>query len=116
MSSTHQPCVFCEIAAGRSPATVVRRWADALAIVPLNPVTDGHLLVIPHQHVTNAATAPLVTATTVMHAASLLAESGRQANLIANVGPDATQTVFHLHWHIVPRTAGDGLRLPWSAN
>ncbi|MBR8745144.1 HIT family protein [Nocardiopsis sp. MG754419] len=111
---TVSPCVFCEITQGRAPATVVRRWADALAIVPLNPVTEGHLLVLPIQHVSDATTAPAVTAMTVMHAATLLAESGRPANLIANVGREATQSVFHLHWHIVPRTASDGLRLPWS--
>ncbi|MFE1081729.1 HIT family protein [Nocardiopsis alba] len=107
-------CVFCNIAAGTAPATVVRRWADALAIVPLNPVTDGHLLIIPTQHVANAATSPVVTGLAAMHAASLLAETGQQANLITSIGPNASQTVFHLHWHLVPRSAGDGLTLPWT--
>ncbi|XKK37264.1 HIT family protein [Nocardiopsis sp. ARC36] len=114
MTPTSSPCVFCDIATEKAPATIVRRWADALALVPLNPITEGHLLVIPTQHITNAATSPLVTGLMAMHAASLLAESGRQANLITSVGPFATQTVFHLHWHLVPRTADDELTLPWT--
>jgi histidine triad (HIT) family protein len=46
-----EDCVFCRIAAGDAPATIVRAWPDALAIVPLGPVTPGHILVIPKAHV-----------------------------------------------------------------
>lgn len=41
-----QSCPFCEIIAGRAPAKIVEEWPAAIAIVPLNPVVDGHLLVI----------------------------------------------------------------------
>jgi histidine triad (HIT) family protein len=51
-------CVFCEIVAGRAPATVVREWDDALALVPLGPVVDGHTLVIPKQHVADFGETP----------------------------------------------------------
>lgn len=47
-------CIFCQIIAGEAPATVVREWDDALAIVPRGPVTPGHTLVIPKQHVAAA--------------------------------------------------------------
>lgn len=104
-------CVFCEIAARRAPAQIVRSWPGVLAIVPLNPVTDGHVLVLPEQHVADFAEDAWVTAL-VMFAASKLAVP--PANLITSAGPEATQTVFHLHIHVVPRTADDGLRLPWS--
>lgn len=107
------PCPFCEIAADRAPARIVRRWPDALALHPLNPVTDWHLLVIPVRHVATAATDPHLTGRVASYAAALVAEAGWQANLIANVGPAASATVDHLHWHIVPRTPGDGLALPW---
>lgn len=107
-------CPFCEIVADRAPATVVRRWPDALAIRPLNPVTDQHLLVIPVRHVATAATDPHLTGRVASYAAALVADARWQANLIANVGPAASATVAHLHWHVVPRRPGDGLALPWT--
>ncbi|KUH36133.1 HIT domain-containing protein [Streptomyces kanasensis] len=77
-------------------------------------VNDGHVLVIPRVHVADAIEDPDVTAAAVRRAAQYAAEAGGDLNLITSVGADATQTVFHLHWHVVPRTAGDGLPLPWT--
>ncbi|MEU2086785.1 HIT family protein [Streptomyces albus] len=106
-------CIFCQITAGEAPATVVREWDDALAIVPRGPVTPGHTLVIPKQHVADAGVDPAVSATTMARAAELMAELGA-ANIITSKGADATQTVYHLHIHVVPREAGDDLPLPWT--
>lgn len=103
-------CIFCQIVAGEAPATVVHRWDDAVAIVPLGPVVEGHLLVIPTRHVQDALEDPDVTAAAVRRAAEI---APHPCNLIANVGREATQSVFHLHWHIVPRRENDGLALPW---
>jgi histidine triad (HIT) family protein len=106
------PCVFCEIVAGQTPATVVKEWDDALAIVPLGPVVDGHTLVIPTQHVADFGEDPEVSAATMRRAAELAA--GEQSmNLITSRGREATQSVFHLHLHLVPRAKDDGLALPW---
>ncbi len=104
-------CVFCRIIAGKSPANVVHRWIDAIAIVPLNPVTPGHLLVIPDEHVCDATVAPYVTAKAFGYAAEI---APYPCNLITSAGSVATQTVMHLHIHIVPRSEDDGLMLPWS--
>jgi histidine triad (HIT) family protein len=106
-------CPFCLIIAGRAPAQQVIGWDDAIAIVPLNPVTPGHLLVIPTVHVRDAGEVPDVTARTMLRAAELAHERG-DANLITSIGPAATQTVRHLHIHYVPRSYGDGLTLPWT--
>lgn len=104
-------CVFCAIVAGTEPATIVARWIDAIAIRPRRPIVPGHTLVIPRVHVADFAQDPAVTAATFLHAAQL----GRPpANLITSAGAEATQTVCHLHIHIVPRTARDGLALPWA--
>jgi histidine triad (HIT) family protein len=105
-------CTFCEIAAGRAPATIERSDADYLAIVPLNPVVEGHLLVLPRVHVTDASIDPEVTAGTMRFAARVLPWG--DSNIITSVGPYASQTVLHLHVHIVPRRMGDGLHLPWT--
>jgi histidine triad (HIT) family protein len=109
---TDTACVFCQIITGDGPATIVRKWDDAIAIVPLNPVTPGHIIVIPTTHIADAIEDPAVTGATMSRAAELAA---RACNLITSCGAAATQTVFHLHIHIVPRRDGDGLALPWSA-
>lgn len=107
-------CAFCAIVRGQEPAEIVQFWRDALAIVPLNPVVDGHLLVIPRQHVTDAAEDPGITAATMKRAALLAADRYLEFNVITSAGPSATQTVPHLHLHLVPRRPGDGLALPWT--
>ncbi|WP_268841215.1 HIT family protein, partial [Streptomyces violaceoruber] len=106
-------CVFCRIVAGHAPADVVREWEDVIAIRPLNPVTPGHVLVIPHTHVPDVGERPLVSARAMACAAELAAELAA-VNVITSKGTAATQTVAHLHLHLVPRTAGDDLPLPWT--
>lgn len=107
------PCVFCGIAAGTEPAEVVREWDGVLAISPRHPVTPGHVLVIPHAHVPDVGTSPAVSAL-AMSAAAELAARLESANVITSKGSPATQTVFHLHLHVVPRHPGDRLHLPWT--
>lgn len=104
-------CVFCEIVAGRAPAVVVGSWPDAIAIVPLRPVTEGHVLVLPRVHVDDYLADPALTGLVVRCAASI---APWPSNMITSAGRAATQTIMHLHVHIVPRLDGDGLALPWS--
>lgn len=108
------PCPFCEIVHRRAPAEIVHTWPDAIAIRPLNPVVDGHLLVIPRGHVNDALEDPVVTSAVMARAAELGRLYGCDLNLITSVGPAATQTVRHLHVHVVPRREGDGILLPWT--
>lgn len=108
-------CVLCDY----QPTTetpILYDWPDTFVIRPLAPVVPGHVLVIPKAHVYTAADEPMVTATTFGRAAMWPQFHGRDEafNLITSVGPEATQTVFHLHVHYVPRHAGDGLALPWT--
>lgn len=107
------PCPFCDINTGREPATFVHEWSDAFAIVPLNPVVDGHTLVIPKTHVADFAADPEVFAATAKRAAELMRWTPRPMNVITSRGAAATQSVWHLHLHLVPRAANDGLALPW---
>ncbi|MGX1840518.1 HIT family protein [Streptomyces diastaticus] len=109
-------CPFCEINTGRAPATFVHEWSDAIAIVPLGPVVEGHTLVIPKTHVTDFADDPDVTGATARRAAQLCRDLDLvHANLITSRGVHATQSVWHLHLHLVPRAANDGLALPWRS-
>jgi histidine triad (HIT) family protein len=105
-------CPFCErIAAGQfDPLT-----ADSYVVTfePLNPVVNGHVLVVSRSHITDAAADPL-TAGMAMQKAANLARHMVEANIITSIGKAATQTVSHLHIHVVPRSEGDGLALPWT--
>lgn len=109
-----EPCPFCEIVAGRAPATYIDQWADAIAIRPRGGVNTGHVLVIPRRHVVDYTDDIDITMASVRRAAQLGRALNSHSNLITSAGTDATQTVFHLHWHLIPRTAGDGITLPWT--
>jgi len=106
--------VFCQIVAGTEPATVLARWVDAVAIAPLSPVVDGHTLIIPTAHVADFAEAPEISAAAMRRAGQFVAEAQLgDCNMITSKGPAATQSVWHLHLHVVPRAVDDGLALPW---
>lgn len=107
-------CVFCRIVTGEARAEIYAQWDDAIAITPLYPVTPGHLLVVPIEHVTDFTSSPELTGEVMRHASWVAKACGGSYNLITSAGAEATQTVFHLHVHLVPRRAGDGLLLPWS--
>jgi histidine triad (HIT) family protein len=110
------PCVFCEIVAGRQDVEwIVARnyWNDAVAFVPLNPVTEGHCLIVPKRHVKDFAADPETFADAAKRAAELMRWTPRAMNVITSRGTAATQSVFHLHLHLVPREENDGLALPW---
>lgn len=107
-------CVFCEIVHGRSRAKFIYNGEYSIAIVPLNPVTEGHVLVIPRMHVRDFTHSWVVTGNVMQDASRLAVTMGPAVNLITSKGAEATQTVFHLHVHLVPRREGDGLHLPWT--
>jgi histidine triad (HIT) family protein len=112
-------CIFCQIIAGTSPVNMVEEWPEAIAFVPLNPVTPGHLLIVPRAHVRDFVQDPIVTAGVFARAAELAAEEGEEGeeeglNLITSAGEAATQTVFHMHVHLIPRVSGDRVSLPWD--
>jgi histidine triad (HIT) family protein len=104
-------CPFCDrIAHG----IYDRHSLSTVSFEPLNPVIPGHLLIVPRMHVADATVSLGITAETAAFAALLAAELGKPCNLITSVGTAATQTVRHLHFHLVPRRIGDGLTLPWT--
>lgn len=107
-------CPFCEAANGKPVTQVIRVWRDAVALVPLAPVVSGHVIVMPRWHVRDAGEDARTTARVMRRAAELVGEDFGAVNIITSRGGAATQTVLHLHVHIVPRKHDDGLMLPWS--
>jgi histidine triad (HIT) family protein len=112
-------CLFCKIVAGEIPATIVAQDEHTISFMDINPATPGHALVIPREHAQDLLSIETDDLAACIHAAQRLAGRAKEAlqadgvNLINSCGADAWQTVFHFHIHVVPRYAGDPLRLPW---
>lgn len=112
------PCIFCEIAGGRSPASVIHAGDRVLAFLDIHPWRRGHALVVPRAHAVRAGELDDVDRAALARAAFAVAAAMRVSgvpcddlNLLLNDGPAANQTVQHVHIHVVPRTRGDGLRV-----
>ncbi|HEY2551159.1 MAG TPA: HIT family protein [Streptosporangiaceae bacterium] len=106
--------MFCDIAAGRVPAHIVLADDEVVAFLDSRPVFKGHVLVAPRQHVATLADLPPASLgpyfRRVQRISAALPEAlGCQGTFVAanNV---VSQSVPHLHVHVVPRTKGDGLR------
>ena len=109
-----KPCVFCAIAAGEVSAYVVLDEPDLLAFLDTRPVFKGHLLLVPRAHVDTLPDLPAELRDPFLAAAQRLATAmqaglGAQGSFVA-MNNTVSQSVPHLHCHVVPRTKGDGLR------
>ncbi len=107
-------CVFCGIVAGSVPAFPVLDGPDGMAFLDTRPVFKGHVLIVPRPHVADLPSLPaellpgffaLVQRVSVAVPAAL----GAQGTFVA-MNNTVSQSVPHLHAHVVPRTKGDGLR------
>jgi histidine triad (HIT) family protein len=101
-------CLFCRIVAGDVPATVVHETETVLAFQDINPQASTHVLVIPKEHHPDAATManadPALAGAVLATAGEVAKISGVDASgyrLVFNTGADATQTVFHVHCHLI---------------
>lgn len=113
MKTKQQNCPFCNIDEIKSKVTTTAK-GTVMIFEPLNPVVEGHLLVVHKDHTKDFTDNPLITAKLVKIAGKIAKKKGGDYNLITSKGENATQTVNHLHIHLVPRKRGDGLLLPWS--
>jgi histidine triad (HIT) family protein len=104
-------CVFCDKSKIKS---IVTERGNCYVFEPLNPVVPGHLLVVHRTHTKDFTDNHYTFAQTAFVASKVAKEMGGDFNLITSKGEAATQSVFHCHIHLVPRSHGDGLKLPWS--
>ena len=100
-------CLFCRIVAGEVPADVVHRTDTTVAFRDLEPQAPTHVLVVPRRHEPDAAALaaaePTVLVDLVAAAAAVAEQDGLAGGyrLVFNTGPDAQQTVFHVHLHLL---------------
>lgn len=108
------PCVFCQIIAGELPAHVVLDDDVALALLDERPLFVGHVLVVPRAHVVTLPDLPTRSVGPFFERVQALARAvpealGAEGSFVA-MNNAVSQSVRHLHVHVVPRTKGDGLR------
>lgn len=107
-------CVFCAIAAGEADADLVLDDERFVAFLDQRPVFKGHVLLVPRRHVVTLPDLPADLRDGFLEAAQRLATAvveglGAQGSFVA-MNNTVSQSVAHLHLHVVPRTKGDGLR------
>jgi len=107
-------CVFCAIARGETAASRVVETPEVVGFLDVKPLFQGHVLVVPRAHVVTLADLPLDMIpplfATVQRVARAVEEAlGAQGTFVA-LNNRVSQSVPHLHVHVVPRTKGDGLR------
>lgn len=117
-------CPFCKIVAGEIPATMIAETERSLAFMDINPGTHGHVLVVPRHHSKDLLEIPADDLAACAELAQEIAGRAKErlgadgVNLLNCCGADAWQTVFHFHFHVIPRykhqPVKDAIRLPWE--
>ena len=113
-------CIFCKIIAGEMPGQIIDQDERTVAFMDISPATRGHALVVPRRHVRDLLEIEAEDLEATVLAAQRLARTVSDrleadgVNLLNSCGQAAWQTVYHFHIHVIPRYAGDPLRLPWT--
>ena len=119
-----EDCIFCAIVAGTAPTSVVYEDDVSLGFMDIQPVNPGHLLVIPKRHAAGLAELDEQTGGHLFQVAMRMAAALRRSglpcegiNFFLADGEVAFQDVFHVHLHVIPRSAGDTFKIDadWSA-
>lgn len=112
-----EDCIFCKISSGDIPSFDIYEDDMVKVFLDLKPVSKGHILVIPKKHYENVFDCPedvlshIIKITKKMSILCKEKLGATAVNIFNNSGKDANQEVFHLHFHIVPKYEGDGLKL-----
>lgn len=107
-------CLFCKVAAREVDANVVVERDDVLAFRDINPAAKTHVLVIPKRHISSAADLTQSDAALLGEIFDVINEIASSEGLeegyriVTNIGPDAGQSVHHLHFHLI-----GGRRMSW---
>ncbi|MDD5031976.1 MAG: HIT family protein [Patescibacteria group bacterium] len=110
-------CIFCKIIAGVIPSFKVYEDEDILAFLDIAPVNPGHTLVVPKKHYANLEEIPEGELAKLAAAIKKVGKAVKDGlgvegyNVMENNDPVSGQIIPHLHFHIIPRKEGDGLKL-----
>ena len=115
-----EDCVFCKIIRGEIPSVKLYEDEKTYAFMDINPLSSGHSLVIPKHHAENIYVTPPHVLSVAMETLSKVSAATNRAvkpegiNILQANGPGARQSVFHTHFHIIPRSTDDGLTMNWE--
>ncbi len=118
MPKTPTHCTFCDIIQGAAEVSVCYDDATAIAFMDVQPVNDGHVLVVPREHYERLEDVPSEVGRHLYDVAVKLipviqgVAGVDDMNIVVNSGTAAGQDVFHFHVHLIPRRAGDGFDVP----
>jgi histidine triad (HIT) family protein len=116
-----QDCIFCKIASGQIPSIKIYEDDVIVAFLDIGPISEGHTLVMPRQHFEKIHNCPAELLGRIWTRLGKIAGAVASAmnsdgyNVLCNNGRAAGQVVDHLHFHIVPRNAGDGVFTQWPS-
>jgi|LSQX01.1.fsa_nt_gb histidine triad (HIT) family protein len=111
-----ETCIFCAIAEKQLPAAFVLESDSSLAFLDNNPISAYHTIVIPKAHHVNILDVPVSVfqdVTELMHQVCQLYQQKLGIDsfqIFNNAGPHSAQTVWHLHFHVLPRFHGDPIK------
>ena len=112
-------CLFCGIVEGSIPSQTIDSDEHTVSFMDINPATPGHALVVPRAHSEDLIAIEPDDLEAASVAAQRLARRMDEVlkpdgiNILNCCRPAAWQTVFHYHWHVIPRYEDDPLKLPW---
>jgi histidine triad (HIT) family protein len=101
MQKSNDDCIFCKIAAGKIPSKKVYEDADTYVFYDIHPIKEGHILVIPKQHVVNVRDCPPDLLVKIFNTIKHVTKDMKAFKIIQN-NDKPIQEVFHLHFHIIP--------------
>ncbi|MBI2584198.1 MAG: HIT family protein [Candidatus Aenigmarchaeota archaeon] len=109
-------CIFCQIASGKMESFKVYEDDDSFAFLDIHPAAPGHTLVVPKKHTADIFDIDEISlrrlAGSLRHIASKIKNAiGSDIMIMQNNGRAAGQIVDHIHFHVIPRTEGDGIGL-----
>ena len=111
--SAKDRCIFCEVVAGRSPASAAYEDPDVMALLDINPVQRGHTLVIPKKHYADIWDIPAAVLFKVTDVTGRVARRMKEVwntegvNTFSANGKPAGQDIYHFHMHVIPLARGE---------
>lgn len=118
----HTNCTFCDLIHGAAEVSICHEDADSIAFMDIQPVNNGHVLVVPREHYESLLDVPPQIGLHLFKVTMQLANAVRHVtgsddmNIVVNNGAAAGQDEPHYHVHIIPRRSGDGFDIPLPFN
>ena len=113
-------CIFCKIVKKELPSSIIAEDENVLAFMDIMPARKGHILVMPKRHaetMLDVSEEDLAASMRMVKRVSVALQEAVHPpgfSVVQLNGEASGQTVFHIHFHIIPRKTGDGIAMKWS--